>query len=964
MVPRVLVLFSAVRGGGEVRAWLPPASGEVLLELPADILREDAVLLIELGAAGQADPELLAQVVRLAAAQHDDVRRRWAAIGLVGDVSVLQDPGTIVGLRADAVWSLWPDQGTADRALAALLQRAARRSAWIERLRHYQSLCESLSIGAFLATRDGQSFLWADDHVEAILGIRSGGEVEAPQSSSPQAVIEDWPALLRALESSPYRIASLASHRVGREGRLRLLLAETRTLDGAPVLGGFVHDFERLRDMQEEAIHQRLAELLDDLGFAYFAARLDGTPTALSRRDRELLGNPPEAVHWSNRAEWWKSATDREEWVANVISRGVWSNQPVRLRTYQGNSRWVDADARALRNDAGEVIGVEGIYRDATRRRFEERLARSLQKVGASDAGFARTAIIVCESAAELFEATACAMMLQDDAGKHVFPARAWVREGDWTPPGASDPNEALLFQTGSLPPEVVRLQARPFIVRGDHAGRLSASVFAEHGLRGVQRLLVLPLLRGDAEETDDGSSIGGLWIPLVDDLSFGSDEFEAEIEAFVRLCTRQLDLAANRDAWALVHEVMTPSAVDPPIAPGMQTFAQLRSIFERVRRELQQRLPMEGCSFFHVGVEDQHETLLLGSSSGLLKGDTRYHFGEGLTGTVASTRTPRIAFHPTRIPEFAGKSCEVTEHPLQTWMGVPMLDRDGRCIGVIRCANRVIGARAPRVTGFSALDLKILTELGAACAMQVELHRMREVQGRMLARIVHEIRTPVVGMRNNVQFLNRRLPGKDAKIAAKLADLDLDAAVLLNLLHQVDVLQAMRRGPSPESLTATNVPQIVRKTLYQLVPELKARGFDLKKVYVDLHLPELMLPQASFVQVVFNLFWNAVKYSHVDPSVFHVVVQSVASEEAYELHFKDWGIGVAASDAPRIFLEGFRSMAARAHDARGLGLGLAVSKRIVEKFGGTLTLRSLRTPTDLVVSIPRSLAVQTGVPQ
>jgi signal transduction histidine kinase len=75
----------------------------------------------------------------------------------------------------------------------------------------------------------------------------------------------------------------------------------------------------------------------------------------------------------------------------------------------------------------------------------------------------------------------------------------------------------------------------------------------------------------------------------------------------------------------------------------------------------------------------------------------------------------------------------------------------------------------------------------------------------------------------------------------------------------------------------------------------------------------------------------------------------------AFSIHFRDWGIGIEEVYREQIFEDEFRTPTARRHDARGLGLGLKISRKLAQEFGGSLTLEATHDPTDFVLVLPRT---------
>jgi signal transduction histidine kinase len=92
----------------------------------------------------------------------------------------------------------------------------------------------------------------------------------------------------------------------------------------------------------------------------------------------------------------------------------------------------------------------------------------------------------------------------------------------------------------------------------------------------------------------------------------------------------------------------------------------------------------------------------------------------------------------------------------------------------------------------------------------------------------------------------------------------------------------------------------------------------------------------ALFGQLVDNLLDNACKYS---PPGTPIRVRVEADDSGVTLAVEDGGPGVAAEDVPQLFEPFFRSAQARRQGVAGVGLGLAVARRIAGAFGGTLTL-------------------------
>jgi signal transduction histidine kinase len=114
------------------------------------------------------------------------------------------------------------------------------------------------------------------------------------------------------------------------------------------------------------------------------------------------------------------------------------------------------------------------------------------------------------------------------------------------------------------------------------------------------------------------------------------------------------------------------------------------------------------------------------------------------------------------------------------------------------------------------------------------------------------------------------------------------------------------------------------------------------KRIHVEVHadraLATVVVDPARFKQVLYNYLSNALKFT---PDGGHIVVRTgPETPAAFRLEVEDSGIGIAPDQIPRLFLE-FEQLDAGAQNLQGTGLGLALTRRIVEAQGGSVGVRS-----------------------
>lgn len=229
--------------------------------------------------------------------------------------------------------------------------------------------------------------------------------------------------------------------------------------------------------------------------------------------------------------------------------------------------------------------------------------------------------------------------------------------------------------------------------------------------------------------------------------------------------------------------------------------------------------------------------------------------------------------------------------------------------------------------------------------------------RSRILDNLSHELRSPIIGIRNNATFLQRRLQELDTyKINAKFSDILADCQMLLYQAAELEYVLGLRSHTKSTFKKTLVHKDIIIKTINQLKDVVSARQLDPSKIE---YRPEdagrilISTDREKLNQVVYNLLINAIKYAEKDPKLFTVRVVVDENRDSFIVKFKDWGIGINKEYAHKIFDVGFRTPEARAIDT-GTGLGLTISKSIMNELGGDLKLVGIHKPTEFHLIIPK----------
>jgi signal transduction histidine kinase len=238
----------------------------------------------------------------------------------------------------------------------------------------------------------------------------------------------------------------------------------------------------------------------------------------------------------------------------------------------------------------------------------------------------------------------------------------------------------------------------------------------------------------------------------------------------------------------------------------------------------------------------------------------------------------------------------------------------------------------AGEVTGIFAQGQDVTEQVMATVALREADRRKDE----FLATLAHELRNPLAPIRQAVHIA-RLAPAGDARRERALEIIARQAGHMALLIDDLLDLSRISRGKLQLRREAVDLRDVVQQALETTTPAIEARGHRLV-----LELPHDPVPMEAdplrLAQVIANLLSNAAKYT--DPGGTITLQAALDGGEAV-VRVRDTGIGLSVADQQRIFTMFSQVGSALDRAEGGLGIGLALSRGLVELHGGAIGVRS-----------------------
>lgn len=236
-------------------------------------------------------------------------------------------------------------------------------------------------------------------------------------------------------------------------------------------------------------------------------------------------------------------------------------------------------------------------------------------------------------------------------------------------------------------------------------------------------------------------------------------------------------------------------------------------------------------------------------------------------------------------------------------------------------------------------------------------LHEVEQAKSDFVSMVSHELRTPLTSIKAYVDTLQRQDVEFDAETRASFVSvIARETERMTRLINDILDLSRIEAGRLDLKPTFVDLPELLRKVESRIEQQAEGRRLIFE---APATMEPVLAEQAKLEQVMLNILGNALKYS---PEGGDIEISVRRLKEKAMVSVKDHGIGIPEEQLPFIFEKYHRGGKSEGGGIRGAGLGLFVTKSIIEAHGGRIWAESTEGEgTSMIFTIP--LLPEAGQP-
>lgn len=262
-------------------------------------------------------------------------------------------------------------------------------------------------------------------------------------------------------------------------------------------------------------------------------------------------------------------------------------------------------------------------------------------------------------------------------------------------------------------------------------------------------------------------------------------------------------------------------------------------------------------------------------------------------------------------------------------------------------------------VLGFRNIDDEIHKEMQHKEQLEnalIQANKANKAKSVFLSNMSHDIRTPMNAIIGYTNLSLAHINEKD-QVQEYLNKITISGNHLLNLINDILDMSRIENDNIEITETPCSLSEIMHNLTNIMRMDIQAKNLRLHMDSSRLLHDNIYCDNLRLNQVLLNIISNSVKYTNAGGKIDFLIVERQASEEGrafYEFHIKDTGIGMSPEFITRIFEPFEREKNTTASGIPGTGLGMAITKKLVDLMGGTISVNSRQGEgTEITVVFP-----------
>ncbi|BBO15793.1 conserved hypothetical protein [Candidatus Brocadia pituitae] len=262
----------------------------------------------------------------------------------------------------------------------------------------------------------------------------------------------------------------------------------------------------------------------------------------------------------------------------------------------------------------------------------------------------------------------------------------------------------------------------------------------------------------------------------------------------------------------------------------------------------------------------------------------------------------------------------------------------------------------------YATLEQRIAEKTAHLQQAILALERANKMKSEFLANMSHELRTPLNAIIGFAEVLRDKIAGDlNEEQIDFVNDIHSSGSHLLQMINDILDLSKIEAGKMELQYGVFPVPAAIEE-VYTIIKGLASKKHLELKTVILTDMKSIEADRVKFKQVLYNLLSNAIKFT---PENGKIVLEAGVMEDMLQVSVSDTGIGMKSEDQQKVFKEFWQADSSFARKYEGTGLGLALTKRIVEMHGGKIWFESEYGKGSIFsFSLPVKAAVKTTEPK